>query len=63
MTVIIGLNTALQHPNLLIDELSYSCYKYNREQSPDITPEQWATTLPNVGEMEKRFQEEKHDTR
>jgi hypothetical protein len=42
----------------IIDELTYRCYRYNRQRTPDITPNQWSTTLPNVEAMEKRFQSE-----
>ncbi len=42
----------------VIDELTYSCYKHNRERAPDITPEQWKVVFSNVDAMERKLQEE-----
>lgn len=36
----------------------YRCYKYNRDRSPDITPEQWKVVFDNVDLMELRYQKE-----
>jgi hypothetical protein len=41
----------------VIDELIYRSYSYNRQRSPEITPEQWGIIFAHVVEMEKRFQE------
>ncbi len=40
----------------LLDELTYANYKFNRQRSPDITPEQWSKIYRNVGALEARFQ-------
>lgn len=37
----INVNEAMEKFNDLIGSLLYSNYKYNRERSPQITPEQW----------------------
>lgn len=47
----------------LIDELTYSCYRFNREESPNVTPEQWAAIFRNVRAMEARYQRELRDAR
>ena len=43
----------------MIDRLIYANYVYNRERSPKISPEAWAKVLPNVPEMERKFQQER----
>lgn len=42
----------------LISELTYSCYRYNRDRSPEITPEGWARVFPTGPELERRYQED-----
>lgn len=42
----------------LIDHLTYSSYRHNRNISPNITPEQWKSIFSNADEMEKKYQEE-----
>lgn len=43
----------------LVDELTYSCYVYNRRRSPDITPERWKKVFGAQAEtMEMCFQME-----
>ena len=49
-------------PKDMLDHLLYACYKHNRENAPEISPESWAKVLPNVPEMERRFQEERTAT-
>ncbi len=39
----------------LVDECTYICYRYNRERSPDITPEQWGKIFANVEMLEQRY--------
>jgi len=44
----------------LIDELTYTNYKYNRDRSPEITPEQWKVVYGGrITKMEARYQHEK----
>ena len=45
-------------PTELVDELTYSSYRYNRQRSPGVTPKQWETIFSNVEAMEARFQNE-----
>jgi hypothetical protein len=42
----------------LTKELIYACYRYNRETAPHITPAAWASVLPNVPAMERRYQQD-----
>ena len=55
----ITLDEAVSNYGNLLASTSYTCYKFNRDRSPDITPEQWGKILPNVPEMEKLYQLEK----
>ena len=43
----------------VIDELMYASYRFNRLNSPDITPERWATVFDNAAAYENAFQTEK----
>ena len=43
----------------LIADLTYINYAVNRDASPDITPEQWATIYPRAAELEARYQAER----
>lgn len=45
----------------LVSESLYICYKYNRQRSPDITPEKWKCVFGNIEIMEERFQEENNN--
>ena len=54
----ITLDEAINNYPKLIGELTYSCYKYNREIAPNTTPEQWKRIFSNVDTMEKRLQDE-----
>jgi len=45
-------------PMELVDELTYSSYRYNRQRNPEVTPKQWETIFSNVEAMEVRFQNE-----
>ncbi len=38
-----------------IDELTYRCYVYNRQRSPEIPPEDWVLVFPTAYEMEARY--------
>ena len=43
----------------IVDYLTYSNYRHNRNLSPHITPEQWAKCgYPNVTAMEAKYQTE-----
>ena len=49
-------------PAALIEELAYANYRYNRQRSPSVTPEQWATVYGAITtQMEQRYQEERTD--
>ena len=43
----------------VVDELIYGCYRYNRQTTPRVTPEQWQACFDvPVEPMEERYQEE-----
>jgi NAD-dependent DNA ligase len=42
----------------LVKEATYINYKYNRERSPDVTPEEWGKVFQKATELEARYQEE-----
>ena len=42
----------------MVDELTYASYRFNRRNSPDVSPERWARIYSNVEGMEERFQAE-----
>lgn len=46
------------NPLDIIDNLTYSCYRYNRQRSPDVTPKQWSCIFNNVELMEAKYQNE-----
>jgi len=46
---------------VLVDELIYRSYAYNRQLRPEIAPERWAKIYENAEAMEKRFKEESRD--
>ncbi len=52
------LDEVINHYPKLVDELTYTCYKYNRERSPDITPERWGRIFADVELLEQRYQSE-----
>ena len=44
----------------LIDSLTYSSYRHNREISPEVTPERWRKVFgPSTDAMEQKYQGEK----
>ena len=44
----------------LIDSLTYSSYRHNREISPEVTPERWQKVFgPSTDAMEQKYQGEK----
>lgn len=46
-------------PSEIVSDLTYSCYAFNRRNSPSITPERWARIFgPNAAALEARFQKE-----
>ena len=45
-------------PQQLVNELTYTSYKFNRQRSPDLTPDQWTKVYPNVDRLEARYQQE-----
>jgi hypothetical protein len=46
--------------NGLVDELTYRCYCFNREQNPSTAPQEWAPIFgaDKVAAMERRYQQE-----
>jgi hypothetical protein len=57
-----SLGDMLADSQRLMDELTYSNYRYNRVLSPEITPERWERVYgPSAKEMEARFQKESTD--
>jgi len=45
--------------DILVSELDYQCYKYNRTISPDVSPDRWRAIFGNrVDNLEKRYQDE-----
>ena len=42
----------------IVDALTYRNYVYNRQRSPDITPEQWGKIYKNVEALEAKYQKE-----
>ena len=54
----------LDQPQEIISELDYSCYRFNRQESPHVTPEQWAKIFgPSTQAMETRFIAENAEVR
>jgi hypothetical protein len=47
----------------LIADATYDSYVYNRENAPDITPEQWERIFPDWQEYEKQYQSELNNKR
>lgn len=46
-------------PRTLMDELTYSAYRYNRQRTPAIPPAQWRQAISTFTEaMEQRYQQE-----
>jgi hypothetical protein len=43
----------------IIDYLTYCSYRFNRLNSPDISPERWSKIFSNVEAMEVKIQLEK----
>ncbi len=41
-----------------IDELTYSCYQFNRLRSPEISPDRWSKIFQNADTLERRLQQE-----
>ena len=46
-------------PEQIVDELTYRSYAYNRERSPEVSPERWEKVFgPQAKQMEMRLQAE-----
>ena len=45
------------YPELLSD-LNYTCYRFNRNRSPNISPEGWSKIFPKWNELEDAYQHE-----
>lgn len=41
---------------MIIDELTYRSYAYNRDRFPEINPQRWTTIYPHADAMERRYQ-------
>lgn len=56
----IPTSNGYQTPDDIVSDLTYRNYAYNRDISPDITPERWEKIYgPVTQAMEKRYQKEK----
>ncbi len=58
-TKVIDLKDAIKSTdaiNNLIDDLIYNNYVYNRQRTPDITPEQWKVVYGDTTKYEQRYQ-------
>ncbi len=42
----------------LISEMAYACYKFNRQRSPDVSPERWSKIFSHTDLLEERYQGE-----
>ncbi len=51
-------NTTDKEKGGFIDELTYTSYKFNRDRSPEIAPEQWRCIFPDVDKLERRYKQE-----
>ncbi len=59
MTIEMSLNEAINNYPKLVGELDYICYKYNRERTPEVTPDRWKLIFGNrVDILEPRYQAE-----
>ena len=46
-------------PTAVVGDLIYVAYRFNRNRSPDVTPEQWARVFfPGAAALEARYQAE-----
>lgn len=52
------LKAILASLDKMLDDANYSAYKFNKEHSPNITPEQWGWIFPDAKELEERYQKE-----
>ena len=42
----------------IVGDLTYINYAFNRQRSPQISPERWALIYPRAAELEEHYQEE-----
>lgn len=54
------LDSTVDQITAAVDELTYLSYKANRQRSPHISPQEWASIYQNGEAMEARFQREIH---
>jgi hypothetical protein len=52
------MTTTKQTYGAVIDHLTYCCYRYNRQISPEVSPERWGLLFSNWEAMEARYQSE-----
>jgi hypothetical protein len=52
-------NTTKQDIVGIIADATYICYKYNRERTPSISPEDWRCVFGDTTRLEQRYQAEK----
>lgn len=45
-------------PKMVIDILTYACYRHNRNLFPRISSERWRLVFDGADVMEKRYQDE-----
>jgi hypothetical protein len=48
-------------PENIVQDAIYMSYRYNRDRSPDITPEGWQSVFGDTRLMEVRYQRERNE--
>lgn len=46
-------------PAEIIDHLTFASYRFNRDRSPEVAPEQWGRIFAGVEKLEARYQRER----
>jgi hypothetical protein len=49
------------NPGDIVQDAIYVSYKFNRDRSPDITPEGWQSVFGDTRLMEVRYQRERNE--
>jgi hypothetical protein len=52
-------NLTKEHEKMIVDELMYRNYTFNRERTPHIPVRLYKLVFSNVDDMEQRYQAEK----
>lgn len=59
MEATLETNRGAMSPSAVVSELTFSCYAFNRRNTPSIPPEGWERVFgANTAAMEERFQQE-----